>query len=67
MIVDTTGLSEQHIRALERFIEKFRKGALEHGNLALNKDWTADMIDELVDCNFYAIFHLLDGEHHEKG
>ena len=56
------GHQPRHIRALERFIEKFRKGAIEHGDLQAGRDWTKDMLDENVDNAFYTIFMLLDRE-----
>lgn len=60
MLIDTTGLSDRHIAALELFIDKFRKGALEHGDLQSGKDWTPDMLSERIDENFYQIFQLLE-------
>jgi hypothetical protein len=53
-------LSERHKRALVLFVEKFKKGALEHGDLRLNKQWTKDILDEAVDKSFYEIFELLN-------
>ena len=58
--VDVSNLSDRHIKALKHFIAKFRKGALEHGDLAPGKDWTPDMIDEMSDFGFYLTFQLLD-------
>jgi hypothetical protein len=58
--IDITGLSERHVAALEVFIDKFKKGALEHGDLQRGKRWTPDMLSERIDENFYAIFELLE-------
>ena len=58
--VDVTELSERHIRALELFIQKFKKGAIEHGDLQAGKNWTRDMLDESIDDSFYRIFQLLE-------
>jgi len=55
-------LSPRHKRALIIFIDKFKKGALEHGDLQPNKHWTRDMLDEAVDKSFYEIFELMDIE-----
>jgi hypothetical protein len=57
---DVTGLSDRHIEALEFFIDKFVKGAREHGDLVAGKDWTLDRLEENVDDAFYTIFMLLD-------
>ena len=62
LTVDVTGLSDRHIVALERFIAKFRAGALEHGDLKPGKQWTPDMISEQVDTVFYLIFEMLEIE-----
>lgn len=58
--VDVTQLSERHIRALAYYINKFIRGAIEHGDLAPKKEWTKDMLDEVNDKSFYEIFTLLD-------
>lgn len=58
--IDVSGLSERHQDALELFVEKFKAGAREHGDLAKNKDWTMDMLMEQLDHSFYQIFQLLD-------
>lgn len=53
-------LSERHQRALRLFVEKYRKGAAEHGDLADNKRWTKDMLDESIDLIFYHVFQILE-------
>ena len=55
-------MSDRHKKALLIFIAKFKKGALEHGDLQPNKRWTKDMLDEAVDKSFYEIFELMDIE-----
>ncbi len=55
-------LSSKHKAALTRFVEKFRAGAKEHGNLSSNRKWTRDMLDETVDDAFYRIFQLMSIE-----
>lgn len=58
-------LSEKHQQALRLFVDKYRKGAAEHGDLERNRKWTKDMLDESIDLIFYHVFELMslmDGE-----
>lgn len=59
-VVDVSGLSERHQAALVLFVQKFKAGAKEHGDLVKDKDWTMDILMEDVDGAFYRIFKLLD-------
>ena len=65
-LLDISDLSERHQRALTIFVEKFRSGALEHGDLVAKKQWTEDKIMEQIDYVFYNIFELLDVQEGEK-
>jgi hypothetical protein len=56
-------LSDKHQKAIRLFIDKYRRGAAEHGDLASNRTWTRDMLDESIDLVFYLTFQLL--EHNE--
>lgn len=60
-------LSERHQRAIAKFVEKYRKGAAEHGDLQRNRKWTKDMLEEVCDLSFYAIFELLEMEDSRDG
>lgn len=53
-------LSDRHQRALRLFVDKYRKGAAEHGDLEHNREWTRDMLGEAMDLTFYMIFELLE-------
>lgn len=66
-VIDVSDLSERHQKALVMFVEKFRAGAKQHGDLVKGKNWTADMLSERVDDNFYAIFQLLEILENEHG
>lgn len=58
-------LSERHIRALKMFVDKYRRGAAEHGDLATNRKWTKDMLGEAADLAFYVLFELMEIEDSE--
>jgi hypothetical protein len=60
LVLDVEGLSEDHIAALETFFEKFKAGALEHGDLHFGKDWTDDALHEVIDLSFYMTFMILE-------
>lgn len=60
MVIDISDLPERHQKALLLFVEKFKKGAKEHGDLMPGKDWTEDMLHEDLDGAFYRIFQLID-------
>lgn len=58
-------LSDRHQRALRKWVEKYRKGAAEHGDLGTNRKWTKDMLSEAADLSFYVIFELMELEDSE--
>lgn len=53
-------LSDKHQKALRIFVDKYRKGAAEHGDLASNKLWTRDMLSETIDLAFYMSFQIME-------
>jgi hypothetical protein len=55
-------LSPRHQRALRLMVEKYRRGALEHGDLEGGKRWTRAMLEEQIDKNFYMLFDLMEME-----
>lgn len=59
-VIDISGLTMSHKLALSLFVDKFTKGALQHGDLQPGKKWTKDMLEEAVDQLFYTVFELLE-------
>lgn len=50
----------------QELVEKWHKGAEEHGELDLNQNWCAHFREEVVDCFWYTVLRHLKMSHPVK-
>lgn len=55
-------MSDRHKAALRRICKKYMDGASVHGDLIPGKNWTKDMLEEVIDLANYAMFQLMEHE-----
>ena len=65
LLVNLRGLNDDQTQVLTRMIEKFIAGCHEHGRDGrgtldvTSKRWGPELMNELIDSNFYLMFELM--------